>query len=340
VLEINQACAVQTGCFSGDTPGLPVTIDGSAGQSYRLTSSLAVPDENTHGILVSASSITIDLGGFEISGPVVCTGSRSALVCAPSGGAGAGITTSRFDQNLDLTIRNGTVRGMGDVGVVPGLGGRVLDVSARSNGGAGFGLIQATASGCMAAQNGGRGFSISEGSVVGDSRAIGNRLEGFSSFGSVLRGVVARSNGSAGIAMTGSDNVVADSIVELNGGDGIGGGIAAVVRGASARNNDGRGIVVGDGGIVRDSTARQNDGDGIVVGQAGLVSDSASTENGGNGIVAAAAATVQRSTSRGNTGGEGLLLDATATYREVTTGTVSGGIDMGGNSCNGTASCP
>ena len=26
VLEINQACAVHTGCFSGDDPGLPVTI--------------------------------------------------------------------------------------------------------------------------------------------------------------------------------------------------------------------------------------------------------------------------------------------------------------------------
>ena len=56
--------------------------------------------------------------------------------------------------------------------------------------------------------------------------------------------------------------------------------------------------------------------------------------------MAGAAATVQRSTSRFNTGGEGLLLDATATFREVTIGTVSGGIDMGGNSCNGTATCP
>ena len=26
VLEINQTCAVQTGCFTGDTAGFPVTI--------------------------------------------------------------------------------------------------------------------------------------------------------------------------------------------------------------------------------------------------------------------------------------------------------------------------
>jgi hypothetical protein len=29
VLEINQTCAVQTGCFSGDTAGFPVTISAS-----------------------------------------------------------------------------------------------------------------------------------------------------------------------------------------------------------------------------------------------------------------------------------------------------------------------
>jgi hypothetical protein len=53
VLEINQACAVNTGCFSGDAAGLPVTI--TAAGSYRLTGNLTVPDENTDGIAVSAN---------------------------------------------------------------------------------------------------------------------------------------------------------------------------------------------------------------------------------------------------------------------------------------------
>ena len=39
VVEINQTCAVQTGCFSGDTAGYPVTITQPG--SYRLTSNLA-----------------------------------------------------------------------------------------------------------------------------------------------------------------------------------------------------------------------------------------------------------------------------------------------------------
>ncbi len=83
VAEINQTCAVQTGCFSGDTAGYPVTIDGTAGRSYRLTGDLIVPDENTDGIKVSTPSVTIDLNGFEIvrSG---CKG-RSATALPPRG---------------------------------------------------------------------------------------------------------------------------------------------------------------------------------------------------------------------------------------------------------------
>ena len=59
VLEINQTCAGQTGCFAGDAAGFPVTI--SASGSYRLTSNLTVPNENTEGIVVSANDVGIDL---------------------------------------------------------------------------------------------------------------------------------------------------------------------------------------------------------------------------------------------------------------------------------------
>ena len=41
VLEINQTCAVLTGCFAGDAPGFPVTMDSTTpGKSFRLTSDL------------------------------------------------------------------------------------------------------------------------------------------------------------------------------------------------------------------------------------------------------------------------------------------------------------
>jgi hypothetical protein len=64
---------VNIGCFSGDAAGLPVTINGAAGRSYRLTGDLTVPDENTNGIVVSANDIGIDLNNFAIIGPVTCS---------------------------------------------------------------------------------------------------------------------------------------------------------------------------------------------------------------------------------------------------------------------------
>ena len=72
VLEINQTCAVQTGCFAGDAAGLPVTITASG--SYRLTSNLAVLNENTDGIQVGADDVSIDLNGLAIQVPVTCSG--------------------------------------------------------------------------------------------------------------------------------------------------------------------------------------------------------------------------------------------------------------------------
>ncbi len=68
VAEINHTCAAQTGCFSGDTAGYPVTIDGTAGRSYRLTGDLVIQSVNSDGILVSTPDVTIDLGGFTIIG--------------------------------------------------------------------------------------------------------------------------------------------------------------------------------------------------------------------------------------------------------------------------------
>jgi len=116
VLEINQTCAVQTGCFSGDTAGYPITIDGTAGRSYRLTGDLIVPDENTDGIQVSTSSLTIDLNGFEIvrSG---CEGATSN--CTPASGSGSGVEYTS-SSNRGISVKNGSITGMGSYGVILG----------------------------------------------------------------------------------------------------------------------------------------------------------------------------------------------------------------------------
>jgi hypothetical protein len=106
VLEINQACAVNTGCFAGDTAGFPVEITQPG--SYRLTGSLDLNSEpvpaNATGLLVSADFVSIDLNGFSVIGPYDCSG-------GPPGepGTGDGIRATGSHTH----VRNGIVRGVG-----------------------------------------------------------------------------------------------------------------------------------------------------------------------------------------------------------------------------------
>ena len=113
VLEINQACAVNTGCFSGDAAGFPVTVDGSAGKSYRMTGDLDLSAiAATTAIQILAPFVTLDLGGFEIAGPTTCTSIGLFLACSPSG-SGHGVEISE----VGVTVKNGTVRNMSGDGV-------------------------------------------------------------------------------------------------------------------------------------------------------------------------------------------------------------------------------
>ena len=128
VLEINQTCAVQTGCFAGDTAGYPITI--STPGSYRLTSNLIVPDENTDGIKVSTSSLTIDLNGFEI----VRSGCEGASAdCTPVSGTGSGVEYTST-TNRGISVKNGSITGMGGYGVFLGQQAEIDD-EARVHGG-------------------------------------------------------------------------------------------------------------------------------------------------------------------------------------------------------------
>jgi|JI10StandDraft_1071094.scaffolds.fasta_scaffold91876_2 hypothetical protein len=130
VLEINQACAVQTGCFAGDSVGLPATINGSAGRSDRPTSGLVVPNENTDGIQVSSDDVGIDLNHFTIRGPVVCSGTHPA--CTPGSGTGSDIERTSSAVS-GTSVRNGVIRGMGNHGVLLGDQAEVSHSRLRSN---------------------------------------------------------------------------------------------------------------------------------------------------------------------------------------------------------------
>lgn len=216
----------------------PVVI--SAPGSYILTGNLVVPDANTHAVLIGASDVTLDLGGFSVSGPITCSGLPNT--CSGSG-TGIGIVTGGGATNT--TVRNGTVRGFGfrglslgtstieDVRVVEnGEDGIVAsectirDSIARRNGTDGFQTNGCTVTGSVAVYNGQNGF-LSDSGVVTASVANGNGLDGFSSFGTASNSAAfidnaAVSNDGTGIS-TGwfGVNLVTGNLLFANDGLGI-----------------------------------------------------------------------------------------------------------------------
>lgn len=101
VVEIDQTLALAGGITPSDTPGFPVTIDQTG--SYILTGNLTVPDANTTAIVVTAEGVTLDLNGFAIIGPATEAGPNGTGV-GIQGGAG-------------IVVFNGTIRGMGSIGL-------------------------------------------------------------------------------------------------------------------------------------------------------------------------------------------------------------------------------
>lgn len=133
VVEINQACAVNTGCLPGDAPGFPVQINTEYSGSYVLTSDLDITGEpsppDVTVILVAAPSVTLDMNGFAIRGAVSCAGTPP--ICDASGtGKGVRATGPRF------AIYNGVISGMGSDGVeITGFDSIVERLRLRNNAG-------------------------------------------------------------------------------------------------------------------------------------------------------------------------------------------------------------
>jgi parallel beta-helix repeat protein len=214
VLEINPSC-IATGCFAGDSPGFPVTI--SAPGSYRLTGSLDVRNANTFAIRVSVDvhDVAIDLNGFTIAGPTVCSG--FPMTCAP-GGAGMAIDAQ---GSFRVSVRNGVLRGFAHAGLLSSAQARVIDVFATSNGQAG--LVVGTGSvieRSVVFENGGRGIDCNH-CVVRGNTVRGNVLEGIhASSGSLIESNSVTSNGGVGLSLAiGGSGYLQNVLSDNNGGN-------------------------------------------------------------------------------------------------------------------------
>jgi hypothetical protein len=335
VLEINQTFAVRRGCFAGDAPGFPVTIDGAAGSSYLLTSDLEVPNANTSGIVVSVNRIAIDLNGFALVGPTTCAG--IPLACAPTG-LGVGIDTlpAAGATARETTVTNGRVTGFGSYGMHLRDGALVEHVTAAENGSTGIlvddgGVVRD----CVSGRNGGDGIRTLTSSNVIGSTTIANLGRGIAAgAASTIRGNTAYLNESNGIV----------------GGDGAALALGVVIAENASRSNLGDGIVVAGGGIAQGNTVTLNGDEGIDGGDGAVIRDNAVFDNGDaasdDGIECDAGCSIQANAVRGNDG-FGLNLGVGSAYNGNTvtvngSGTVNGGVARSDNYCDGAASpaCP
>ncbi|MEO5735005.1 MAG: hypothetical protein ABIN96_05650 [Rubrivivax sp.] len=211
VVLIDQNKALAGNVTPGDTPGFPVTITQAG--SYRLSGNLTVPDANTSAIVIAADvvGVTIDLNGFAIVGPTVCSG--FPLTCSPSG-TGNGVFTAGARAG---TVRNGTVVGMGGTGVsMGGAGSSVENVTATSNGGHGIYVALGTAT---------------------HNRVIKNRLNGVLASNALITHTFASQNAGAGIG--GNDSLFTQNTLVVNGGVGIAASNSAFLSNQFSSNNGG-----------------------------------------------------------------------------------------------------
>ena len=302
VLEINQVCAANKGCFAGDSIGFPVTITQSG--SYRLTGNLTVADVNTDAITVAygLKNVSIDLNGFAIMGPVQCS-HATPLSCPTSGtGGGVRVLESESGDRGTIAVYNGTITGMGGWGI---------DAS----------------------------YSYSS---VHDLRVVGNASGGIRG-SRVHRAVVEFNGGSVAISGSGSDASVSESHVNYNQGIGI--FQVSTVTASVVNWNGGDGIYNGGTGTYVGNSVHRNTLDGIRVGGNCVVANNMVFWNGTDQIDAGGRCGVNGNTVTRQSSGFALRLGANAAYRDNTINSsssadsVTGGVDAGGNVCNGGA-CP
>lgn len=224
VIEINQAKALAGGVTPGDAPGFPVDLNEPG--SYRLTGDLTI-DELTIAIRVQANDVTIDLGGFTIQGPNVCTGGPPPTCIYDNT---EGVAVDAYDADArNVEVRNGVVRGMGYMGVFLGSRARTENLRAFSNG-----YIGIYSYGGSVHRNDTTAFNHGDGIFVfeGDSLITGN---------------VSYQNATDGIATTGT-STISNNVTKGNGEDGIEAHAGSTVSDNVSANNLADGLnVTGSG---------------------------------------------------------------------------------------------
>jgi parallel beta-helix repeat protein len=283
-----------------------------------LTQDVVCPaDWNEDALRVTAAGVTLDLAGFDITGPgaagvrilaenvaVINTGSAASVVS----GFDAGVV---LDQATGGTVRGLTLQG-NDRGIQLAGGSQHLIATNVVSGNVGDGINAGASSG-----NTIRGNTIAKnGAGIALDASVSNTLEG----NTVSKN---RNFGIAAFCGADANTISANSVVNTSGGEAHG----IIVRSGSDDT-----VIVGNG-------VNLNAGDGIHVDTAGGCSDpsqdvaptgteitgNSANRNGGDGVDAAAESTIAQNTANRN-GGWGFLAPTSC--------------DGGGNTAQGNTAGP
>lgn len=236
---VNQARALAGNVTSGDAPGFPISINAPG--YYVLTSNLVVPNQNTTAIQVNANNVTIDLNGFAIQGPNVCVtdGFTVAQPCTlPSSsplatGIGVDAGTGVAFNVLNTRIINGTIDGVGGIGIFANVNARIEGVNISNTGSYGVYTFGGVIRDVLVRACGATGI-LTSGAVIKDSRSIFNRGAGLQTGNSsVITGNIIATNQSYGMILTGNSRYTDNVLDNNNGGNGnpqTSGGTAAGVN--------------------------------------------------------------------------------------------------------------
>lgn len=245
---------------------LPTTITQPG--SYYLVSNF-VGASGQHGIVVSASNVTLDLMGFTLTG---IPGTSSGILIA-SGVQNVGV------RNGTLTKWGRAVRADSDTTGVQLTHLNALEcdqgllISARNS------VIE----GCVASLNSGSGITVSSGCRVANCTASGNQDVGFNiAEGSYLEGTsivtncVAKDNRCKGMLVA-SNALITNCVVTGNGteADQFDSGIyvwafRSEIKDCNISNNRGNGVLVHRQCLVKDNLIVNNTSVGIRVGYAAI----------------------------------------------------------------------
>lgn len=230
-----------------------------------------------NGIVIQADNVVLDLNGFTVTG-------------AASSGDGISLSGTR----LNVTIKNGTVRGWGAEGVDAADDTNVqlrdLSISNNVSDGAITGPNGIVAC-CTSASNGGDGFQLGEGSVMQQCTAMLNAVAGINVPGTGSGGAAGTggatishcsSTRNVGNGIQGAHTAVISCTLNYNGLNGIQLNNSSVFD-CEARGNTMNGFV-GGGIIFSRCKTRSNGQDGFNVGEGTIIDSCNSRGNNGDGI--------------------------------------------------------